>query len=55
MDEILKKLGVYDLVAVLLTGICINFLTYLMIYYFFPDKADGWILTNNLVVFGVSY
>ena len=54
MDEILKKLGVYDLVAVLLTGICINVLTYLTIDYLFPDIANKWIVRNDLIIFGVS-
>ena len=54
MDEILKKIGIYDLIAVLLTGICINILLYLSIYHLFPNVASNWIVMNDLMFFGVS-
>ncbi|MBR4981565.1 MAG: hypothetical protein IKY94_03280 [Lachnospiraceae bacterium] len=47
----MKKLGVYDLVAVLLTGICINILIYSTIIFLFPDIASKWIVLKNIVFF----
>ena len=56
MDKVLEKLGIYDLVAVLLTGICMVVFSVLIANAFFQYDVSGLLkLENTTYLLVISY
>lgn len=58
IEKILDKLGIYDLIAIMLTGIIITTFSALIVGYFFDNSLSNTLVAltdNSLVLFTASY
>lgn len=58
IEKILDKLGIYDLIVILLTGIIITIFSALLAGYFFDNSSANTLVSltdNPLIIFTVSY
>lgn len=58
IEKILDKLGIYDLIVILLTGIIITTFSALIVGYFYADSISSTLVAltdNSLILFAASY